>query len=258
MRVSQAYIQAFTSQLETLNKQAGRVIVSETAKLDLEKALIESDDYAFEEVIKLMNRLVPGYSRLSSALTCHFYDGIRDAAGVPGEFKAEVYETMDKKQLTAAARKIAEEVEQGRNTKPLGELLADENTYWTRRASNETVRRNAKRDPSRPKYAIVPGVGACAFCLMRASNGYVYPDQTSVESHKNCNCQAVQVYGNGTIQGYDPDAYAEQYYNAKEAWLRGDVSDDLLNRIADAESRNPNFDETNAILMVWREQQGIK
>ena len=101
---------------------------------------------------------------------------------------------------------------------------------------------------------------------MRASNGYEYPNAASVESHNNCKCQAVQVYGDGKIQGYDPKAYEAEYLDARRAWKNGEVSEELQKRIDAAKERHneayingqasKRWDDTNAILMVWREQRG--
>lgn len=258
MQVSQAYIQAFVQQMDALNAQAGRTIVTEAKKLNLEQQLLAMGDVSFEDLYRIMASVYPTYAKLASALTCHFYDGIRQGFNVPGEFKAEAYETVSKGSLISTARRMHGEIESGKNTVTPMKLLIDEATYRTRYASNETMRRNALRDPAHPRFAIVPGPGACAFCLMRASNGYVYPEAVEIESHKNCNCQAVQVYGNSTIQGYNPGEYADQYYEAKDALQSGRISDALQRRIDEAAEKNPEFTETNAILMVWREQQGIK
>lgn len=280
MNVSSAYIKAFTAQLDKLNAQAGKTIVTETAKLDLERRLLEADDLAYEDVYRLMRELCPAYSKLSSALTCHFYDGIRTGAGVPGEFKAVTYNTLSRKQIQADAYRIADDVANGRNSVPLAQLMTDQTTQYTRIASNETVRRNAIKDPARPLYAIVPNANACPFCLMVASNGYVYPDSATANQHKphnNCSCTALQVYGKGKIQGYNPAKYADMYKDARDAYKSGNYSKELGQRIDRArELHNQKYAENeearkkglpepwngykepwrdyNAYMMVWNEQ----
>ena len=271
MKVSQAYIQAFTKQLDALNEQAGKTIVTEAEKLDLERRLLEADEIAYEDVYQLMHRLCPAYSRLASALTCHFYDGIRSGSGVPGEFKAVAYNTLSESQIKADAQAIAEEIATGRSSVSVAEKVKNKNSQYVRIASNETVRRNAMRDPAKPLYAIVPNVGACAFCLMVASNGYVYPDSAEAQRHKphnNCSCQAAQVYGSGKIQGYNPQKYYDQYAKARDAYQSGNYSDEMREKIEAARDRHNErykagieaepWRETNAYLMIWREQEGIK
>ena len=267
MQVSAAYIQAFTAQLDALNAQAGKTIVTEAAKLDLERRLLDSDDLAYEDVYALMKRVCPAYAKLSSALTCHFYDGIRAGYNVPGEFKAVTYNTLSEKQIKADAYKIADDVENGRNTVPLTKLIVDKTTQYTRTASNETVRRNAIKDPAKPLYAIVPNPNACPFCLMVASNGYIYPDSAEAQQHRpheNCSCTAAQVYGKGKIQGYDPKKYAARYEAARDAYQSGDYPDELRDRINAARERHNEkyargelqepWRDYNAYMMVWRYQ----
>lgn len=280
MKVSAAYIQAFTAQLDALNAQAGKTIVTEAAKLDLERRLLEADELAYEDLYTLMHQVCPAYSKLASALTCHYYDGIRSGSNVPGEFKAVTYNTLSERQIKADAYAIADDVAHGRNTIPLQKIISDKNTQYTRIASNETVRRNAIKDPAKPLYATVPNHGACPFCLMVASNGYVYPDSAAANAHKpheNCSCTAAQVYGKGKIQGYDPTKYAKQYEEARDAYIKGDYSDELKQRIKDARERhnekysankeaeekglpkpysgfNEPWRDYNAYMMVWREQ----
>lgn len=280
MNVSSEYIQAFTAQLDKLNAQAGKTIITETAKLDLERRLLESDDLAYEDLYQMMQKLCPAYAKLSSALTCHFYDGIRSGSGVPGEFRAETYNTLSAKQIKADAYRIADDVEHGRNTVPLAKIVTDQTTQYTRIASNETVRRNAIKDPAKPLFAIVPNPNACPFCLMVASNGYVYPDSATAQQHKphnNCSCTAAQVYGKGKIQGYNPTKYAKMYETARDAYNNGDYSKEMGQRIDRAkELHNQKYNQNkeaeekglpkpwagfdspwrdyNAYMMVWNEQ----
>ena len=268
MQVSYAYIQAFVAQLEELNKQAGRTIYTEAEKRDVERKLLESE-LEFDDVYQILRSVAPTYAKLSSALTCHFYDGIRHGANVPGDFKAEMYETLQAGQIRQAARQIYDDVEEGRNTVPVTKLMADSVTGFTRQASNETVYRNAARDPAKPRYAVVPSPSACVLCQLVAANGYEYPTEQSAERHahsvhNHCYCQATQVYGDGAIQGYDPKKYADAYEQARDAYRSGDISDDMKQRIADAKARHDEayktgktsdpWRERNAVLMVWREQ----
>ena len=268
MQVSYAYIQAFVAQLDTLNAQAGKVIVTEAKKRDIEQKLLDST-LEFEDVYSILAQIMPTYAKLASALTCNFYDGIRQGANAPGEFKAEVYNTVSKGDIMTAARKIYTEAVEGENTVPVTSLMADEVSACTRKASTNTVYRNAARDPAKPRYAVVPSPSACVFCQLLAANGYEYPSEQSAERHahsfhQHCNCQATQVYGNDTISGYDPSKYAAAYDDAAQAYRSGNISDDMKQRIADAKARHDAaykagktsdpWRERNAVLMVWREQ----
>ena len=279
MKVSYAYIQAFVAQLDALNVQAGKTIVAEAKKRDIERKLQDSE-LEFEDVYAILNSVAPTYAKISSALTCRYYDGIRQASGVPDDYRAEVSDTLTREDLATSARRVYSSVSKGQNTVPLTQLLADEVSGITRKASNDTVYQNAARDPQKPKFAIVPSPSACAFCKLIAANGYEYPSESSANRHagsfhKNCSCQATQVYGDGAIQGYDPGKYAKEYETARDAFKDGKISKDLQERIDDAKKRHQEayaanmerfrkgeitreqvgepWRERNAVLMVWRE-----
>ena len=273
MRVSYAYIQAFVAQLDALNKQAGKTIVTEAKKRDIERKLSDST-LEFEDVYSIMASVCPTYAKLASALTCRFYDGIRQASDVPDDFRAEAFDTVSKQQIKEAARSIYADVKSGMNTVPLNKLIGDSVAGFVRQASNNTVYRNAAKDPQKPRYAIVPSPSACVFCQLIAANGYEYPSEQSAARHErsfhnHCNCQATQVYGNDTIAGYDPKKYEDAYDEAAKRYRTGEISDDLQQRIDEAHRRHDErnrklkeqgikgdpWRERNAVLMVWREME---
>lgn len=94
-------------------------------------------------------------------------------------------------------------------------------------SSRETIRRNAARDPGRPRYARVPtGAKTCAWCNMLASRGFVYHSEASAsvgasgdDFHDDCDCEVVVEFDRDQhhIDGYDPDAMYERYLAARRA-----------------------------------------
>ena len=85
------------------------------------------------------------------------------------------------------------------------------------------VLESAARDPRKPRFARVPVGDTCAWCVMLASQGYVYVSRASAgESdafHDDCDCQIVPEWDR-TVQrmdGYDPDEYLRIYKKAYEA-----------------------------------------
>lgn len=264
-QVSREYIDAFTRRLDAVNEAAGKVIVTETARMRLAENLDfyrRMDDITFENVMEMLDRTCNGATRLSSALACEFYDGIRSGAVLEDGFRAELWDGYDSDRIRGAAYKIMEEVQNGTNTAPLSSLLTDVASREVNNAANETVRRNAKRDPAKPKCASVPTASnPCEWCRMRASAGFIY-DQDS-GSHNNCKCRLVPGFkGAEKVEGYDPAPYREEWDEAAAAYRSGDIDDDLKEQIAEAEARHAQelaegraskpWDETNAILMVMR------
>lgn len=265
MQVSRAYVQAFVGQLAAIDANIRRYLKQEVTKRDLERRIASGEADAYEEASEIMQTAISGGTTLAGALATRYYDGIRGAAKPKTKYQAQTVPVFDAGSVIGAAFAVAAEYARGGTKKPLAELFADTATRYTHFAADETVRQNTKRDPAKPKYAILPGVDACEFCRMRAALGDEYANRASVESHNNCTCSAVPVFGNSKIQGYDPQADRDAYATARNAYRGGDYSDELEKKIAAARVRhNAAYEagevarpwrETNAILMVWREME---
>lgn len=92
---------------------------------------------------------------------------------------------------------------------------------WITYYGRETVARNVKRDPKRPRWARVPsGSKTCAFCELLASRGFVYHSKETAGAlkqwHSHCDCMIVPSWDKelAHIAGYDPDAYYQRYQQA--------------------------------------------
>lgn len=266
MNVSAAYIREFTSQLDALDERSKKLIQRSLDRLNIEKRLLDGDADAYEDLANVMREVTHASAQLSSAMTAKYYNGIREASNVKGKYTAEKYDLLDLAEVAAATYAVSKEYATNRATAALLDNLSGVNSRFTHYASNETVRRNAVKDPGKPKYVIVPSPTACVFCCMRAGAGYQFPSEASVHSHNNCKCQAVQVYGNSKVQGFDPKAYEDEFFEARRAYRDGDISEEMQRRIEreherhDERYRNGEIEnkwtETNAVLMVWREQRG--
>lgn len=108
------------------------------------------------------------------------------------------------------------------------------------------------KNKSNVKFARVPtGNETCGFCIMLASRGFVYSSEDAASGlnhyHSGCDCRVVPSWDKSSVDGYDPDAYYEQYKEAYDA-LKADgahfTSDfDELKKVAEkieelATSRN--------------------
>ena len=245
MAVSRAYVQRQAGIVSKLSQSAGQVI----AKMDL-------DDW--DEAAAAMSTLCRSYTDMSAALSATYYEGIRKASRIKSKYTPVVSSGYVPDSVYSATISVLDEVQSGRATKPAAELLANVANREIKNAADNCIRANVKRDPAKPRYAIVPNGDACAFCQMRAAAGYTYADEDAVESHDHCTCTATPVFGNQTIEGYNPDEYAAKYDEARDALANGDISDELKAKIdAQKEAKGKDFDKTNAILMVMREQQNI-
>lgn len=248
MRVSSAIVRQQSQMVAALGASAAAAIAA---------GIRETGEA--EAVPAVARQVAQAYTTMSAAVTAQYYNRIRQASGVRSRFSAEALSGYDAGKVTAAAISILEEVADGRATVALDKLLGDLMQREVKNAADNCIRGNCAKDPAKPRYAIVPNGDACAFCQMRASLGYTYADEDAVESHDHCSCTPTPVFGDSTIQDYDPKMYEDRWNKAAEALEKGDISKDLKQRIADQkEAKGKDFDRTNAILMVMREQQGIK
>lgn len=167
--------------------------------------------------------LVAQYGDIAATVAADWYDELRDAEGVSGRFRAPL------------ADPVPDEVVNGRlgyATRPDGPLFMgafDSLTAFTSMIVNEyalqpgrdTVIQAAHKENA--AYARVPEPGACKFCLMLASRGFVYSKDTAGDSkkfHGKCRCNAMPVWDETRARveyGYDPDALYDQYRALKDA-----------------------------------------
>ena len=209
MQVSREYIQNFANQLGALGDSAKKNLVSQLSGIDIDN---------YDDVAGVMRFVCAPYTDMSAAITADFYNGIRNSSNAKGNYQAEAVSGYDAEEVTRASYAISKEVSEGRNVVPIEALLEDLTDRQIKNASDECIRQNSRRDPARPRYASVPTSSTpCAWCVMRASQGYVYYDEKSVtHSHHACKCIAVPSFGGMEIEGYDPDEYFEQYKEARD------------------------------------------
>lgn len=247
-----------------VKQQAGNIAkLSASAARALKNAVPNAED-----IPALMREVTGAYSLMSAAVTANYYTSIRRASRVRSKFTPAPFTAYDAGKVTAATLSILDEVAAGTATVPLESLLADVVSRYIKDSADTCIRQNVRRDPAKPKYAIVPSGDACAFCQMRASLGYHYGTEEAVKSHDHCTCTPTPVFGNSTIEGYNPKEYEAKYNEAAKAYRTGNISEDMSLRIEQAHKAHDKryaegetdkkWEEMNAILMVMREQQGIK
>lgn len=138
--------------------------------------------------------------------------------------------------------------------------------------------RQTARAAAKAGYARVPVGETCAWCLMLASLGYYYRSEKTAlyrdgiepdRYHEHCDCIAVPYNEPGAIEGYDDyNLYFDMYADARDAYYGRDYSDDMARRIEEARDKhdrdyaagltNTKWADTNAILMIMRDQQGME
>lgn len=192
--------------------------IAERARGELEGAL-RGIDYSAdvsairEATVSVMERYCGASSTLSARLAAEFYDGLRAEMVAENDgFKAEIRSAWDPDATRGGVEAIAETLVKVKgNTDGYIRQCLDRLDYETRRAANQCIFLNSRKDPREPRYARVPaGMETCDFCIMLASNGFVYKGaDLASHSHAHCDCVVVPSWDkkNPAVQGYDPDKY---------------------------------------------------
>jgi len=186
-----------------------------------------------------MNAVVAQYARTSAALAADFYDGQREAAGVPGPFTVPVADpppeerteaslrwatkdlwprdpddpaTTDAQRQPMAARLDAAEVKAEQVAQ---KLVAD--------TGRGTVQEAVRRDGQATAWARSAARGACAFCKLLASRGAVYKrDTADFRAHDGCHCGVVPVFKGQRFELSDHAKEWERIYREFAAPHPGD------------------------------------
>lgn len=191
-------------------------------------AFLSSLDLARPDAVKLdlfdyIPTLISQYGDVAATVAADWYDELREAEGVFGRFRAPL------------ADLVPDEVVNGRlgfATRASGPLFTGDFATLTSflamianeyalQPGRDTVMQAAHKENA--AYARVPEPGACKFCLMLASRGFVYSKSTSGDSkkfHGKCRCNAMPVWDETRARvefGYDPDALYDQYRAAVDA-----------------------------------------
>lgn len=222
MQIPRKYIENYSNTLNVVSEQARRKLADALSQIDYTQDVATIRN----AVIAVMQPACGASTQVAAQLAADFYDGLRVRFGVVDDFEAESQSLRIPDATDGAVRAFAQDLVE---EKPLGDFIGkcvDRIDYETRRAANECVAYNAKKDPKKPKWARVPaGAETCEWCIMLASRGFAYlSEESASHSHAHCDCRIVPSWDkdNPAVQGYDPDLYydmwkhPEKYKNAKD------------------------------------------
>lgn len=117
---------------------------------------------------------------------------------------------------------------------------------WVKIPGRATIAENCKRDPKKPRYALVPQGKTCAFCTMLAGRGFVYKsEKTAHKMHNHCDCVACPEWdaNPNKIRGYNPDALSDEWDKAKKiVWEKNK-----------AKARKNGKDASEVVEPTWQE-----
>lgn len=193
-------------------------------------ALVERDLMAFlaslnlarPDAVKLdlfdyMPVLIGQYGDIAATVAGDWFEELRDAEGVSGTFRVPLADPVPLDQVNSRlgyATRAAGPLFLGDSATLFAFLSMMANEYALQ-PGRDTVMQAAHKDDA--AWARVPEPGACKFCLMLASRGFVYSKDTAGDSkkfHGKCRCNAMPVWDETRARveyGYDPDALYDQY-----------------------------------------------
>ena len=155
---------------------------------------------------------VAAYGAFAAAAAVEFYALQRACADAKGRFEPRQYEPDDR---ALCQYDVAAALEASRDLEALARSLGATSVQRVMERADETLVRNAQADPAHPKWALVPHVGACDWCKMLGSRGFVYRSQATAAAsrHSSCRCTPVVDFdkANPSLEGYDPEALFEHY-----------------------------------------------
>jgi hypothetical protein len=156
--------------------------------------------------------VVAYYSAGSSALAADFYDDERERAAPPRLYLAEPIVIDRTEKIRRAVAWASDPLFAGDPGATAGRL-ADVVQLESARPFRDTVLTNRRRDPSAVGWRRVTS-GGCKLCVMLASRGAVYTDQTArFATHGHCKCTAQPVFSS---EDYGDEANVMQYVASRK------------------------------------------
>ena len=167
--------------------------------------------------------LVRKYGNIAASAAAEWYERTR-AKQVGGAYDPVTADPFPDAAIQATVRYKAGDLFVG-NQSDMAAFLQGALNRWVQYSGRETVSRNIRYDPAKPRFARVPtGARTCVFCGMLASRGFVYYTEKSAGGdfnrfHPDCDCQVVGEWDKDQhhIEGYDPDAMYDRYLAARDA-----------------------------------------
>ena len=149
-----------------------------------------------EAILAAIPDIVTAHGNMNAQLASEFYRYARVAAGFPDDFMPTPVFDVPSDAIAASAR-WAMEKHEGRAA---AEWLRASMLRHARRGEAQTVLAGTGRDPNKPHMRRVPAAGACPWCMMLATRGYAYTNETVLRTsngtkyHDRCKCTSEQQY----------------------------------------------------------------
>lgn len=237
--IPRQWLTNYTTAINAVSKGSQDALSDYLAYLDLTRDVGETR----AQVVAFMEGVCGAATSATAQLALSFYNLIREY-----ELGEAIDAVPDGGRIPAATdgavRAFADKLVKG-DPDAFKSLCLGRVDYEVKVAAAQACLNAAKQDPKPPRFARVPtGDETCDFCLMLASRGFVYHTETTAShAHANCDCRVVPSWLSHTVEGYDPQAIADQWVSAVEgkaserAARNGTSVDEERHKIMDSYAR---------------------
>ena len=209
-----AYDRALSTNAE-LVKRATRMVFDFAKEMPPEQAMAYIETH--------LPAVASLFGKVAAQAALEAYKAQREAAQVEEPYEAAYTAEVPRSYVTEDLQDAAEKHKggDGWDFDAMAANMVGHMMKYPMYASDWTMTGNANRDPAHPKWAFVPHMGACPWCIMVGSRGFVYRSEDTAKSqrHTNCVCPVVVDFDvdNPHLDGYDPDGMYQRMLECAEA-----------------------------------------
>lgn len=205
-------MQVTRRQLNAYREGISRIANAPKARLLAALQTLEWNDVTRDAnmAVSLMRSACQSGSDLAAVAASEFYTAMRGSA-LGGQFSAIAASGFNGDATEGAVRAFVESVMHGDVAGFEDHCLARYDAE-VRNAARHCIDENARRDRAEVSYALVPQGDCCDYCAELAALGFNGNwGNWDGHVHEHCSCVTVPGFdGQTTVEGYDPDRYAEQ------------------------------------------------
>ena len=233
-RIPKAELDYYEREFQALEEDASTKVMRVLGRMDWKNADIAK---CREAVVQAVQMALSSHTRLSAQAAADMYGAIRESQIGNDGFSAVAKPGYDEATSDRAIRyytgRIVDaehgEADMEEAVSQFNALVLDHVSDQISRAASNSMFENGTADPKKPRFARVPEPGACDFCIMLGSRGFVYLTRKTAgefeKFHENCRCRVLPGWSGGDepprIEGYDPDELYRQYRENEEAKRKG-------------------------------------
>lgn len=257
MEIPRAYLERYNQLVNGVIETAGDAL-----RELLEVAGVSDRDMAYE----VLRMALSASDTAVSEVDRQFYQTMRKLmTGDAGQFDLETGLTWSDESIEAAFNRAYDESEDedgNFSQSSFADAIVEMLRTILNQASKTHMVDYGEKDSLKPRFARVPsGAETCAWCYSLAGLGFHYMSrETASHSHDCCDCVIISSFDDtATVEGYDPEKYADMFRAAKYDLASGNVSDALQARIYDNSMRKQDYSVGwNGVLAVMRQKYGLK